>query len=71
MVNTATINGKSVLNGKYQAKLMSFQKPKMFVCQQKQQNNCLVCCQPSAINGRLVHPARDRVGRNGLKIEKC
>ena len=28
---------------KYYANLLSFQNPKMFVCQQKQRNNCQVC----------------------------
>ena len=28
--------------GKYHANLLSFQNPKMFVCQQKQKYNCLV-----------------------------
>ena len=31
------------LKGKYHANLLSFQNPKMFVCQQKQRNNCEVC----------------------------
>ena len=35
------------LKGKYHANLLSFQNPKMFVCQQKQRNNCQV--RPSAI----------------------
>ena len=32
----------SCLKGKYHANLLSFQNPKMFVCQQKQQNNNFV-----------------------------
>ena len=32
-----------LLKGKYHANLLSFQNPKMFVCQQKQRNNCQVC----------------------------
>ena len=32
-----------ILKGKYHANLLSFQNPKMFVCQQKQRNNCQVC----------------------------
>ena len=31
------------LKGKYQVNLLSFQNPKMFVCQGKQRNNCQVC----------------------------
>ena len=30
------------LKGKYHENLMSFENPKTFVCQQKQENNCLV-----------------------------
>ena len=56
--------------GKYHANLLSFQNPKMFVCRQKQ-----VCYKlsPSAIklSMHLVHLARHRVSRYGLKLEKC
>ena len=31
------------LKGKYHENLLSFQNPKMFDCQQKQQSNCQVC----------------------------
>ena len=31
------------LKGKYHENLLSFQNPKMFVCQQKQRNNCPIC----------------------------
>ena len=48
---------------------MSFENPKTFVCQQKQENNCLVLLVKQ--NFRLVPLVRDRVGRNGLKLEKC
>ena len=33
---------KQFLKGKYHENLMSFENPKTFVCQQKQENNCLV-----------------------------
>ena len=33
---------KIYLKGKYHENSMSFQNPKMFVCQQKQKYNCLV-----------------------------
>ena len=43
------------LKGKYHANLLSFQNPKMFVCQQKQRNNCQVCYKlsPQCIKGIL------------------
>ena len=62
------------LKGKYHANLMSFQNPKLFVCQQEPKTNCLVLLEiitPVQSNCRLVSLARDRVGRNGLKLEKC
>ena len=31
------------IKGKYYANLLSFQNPKMFVCQQKQKDNCQIC----------------------------
>ena len=31
------------LKGNYYTNLLSFQKPKMFIFQQKQRNNCQVC----------------------------
>ena len=53
----------SALKGKYHANLLSFQNPKMFVCQQKQRNNGQVCytCKlpPSAIKLSISALARD------------
>ena len=59
--------------GEVSRKLLSFQNPKMFVCQQKQRNNCQICYKlsPQCKNVRLVSLARDRVGRYELKLEKC
>ena len=37
------INRTSDLKAKNHANLLSFENLKMFVCQQKQQNNCQVC----------------------------
>ena len=63
------------LKGKYHANLLSFQNPKMFVCQQKQRNNCQVCytCKlpPSAIKLSISASGQRRIGRYGLKLEKC
>ena len=39
---SATVPLNSWSKGKYHENLMSFEKPKMFVCQHKQENNCLV-----------------------------
>ena len=43
------------LKGKYHANLMSFQNPKMFVCQQKQRNNCQACYKLSSQCKKTVH----------------
>ena len=37
------LRSKRFVKGKYHANLLSFQNQKMFVCQQKQRNNCQVC----------------------------
>ena len=53
---------------------MSFENPKTFVYQQKQENICLVLLLIITLakqNCRLVPLVRNRVGRNGLKLEKC
>ena len=42
------------LKGKYHANLLSFQNPKMFVCQQKQWNNCQVCYKLSPQCNKIV-----------------
>ena len=58
---------------KYRANLLSFQNPKMSVCQQKQRNNCQVCYKLSPQCNKtvdIVPLARDRVGRYGLKLKK-
>ena len=42
MMKQHTFYVKCKLKGKYHENLMSFENSKTFVCQQKQQNNCLV-----------------------------
>ena len=39
---TSVLGSSFVLKRKYHKNLMSFENPKTFVCQQKQENNCLV-----------------------------
>ena len=58
---------------KYHANLLSFKTQK---CLSVSRNNEIIVkfvinYHPSAINCRLVPLARDKVGRNGLKLEKC
>ena len=63
------------LKGKYHANLLSFQNPKMFVCQEetkKQLSSLLKIIPPVQWNCRLVPLARNEVvGRYVLKLEKC
>ena len=60
--------------GEVSRKFDVFSKPKN-VCliteTKKKLSSFVINYHPSAINCRLVPLARDRVGRNGLKLEKC
>ena len=64
-----------LVKGKYHANLLSFQNPNEKCLSVSRNNeiivNFVINYHPSAINCQLVPLARDRVGRCGLKLEKC